>query len=249
MKDICAKLHSAQYCEELRAALLRALKEDFSSGEQRNILTLPILQHLIGMFPQVFEHGCDTFAGSLLLILVPELARHHLITVHDQIVETIYDIVICMAQSVEHAPVRMLFQDLVDLMAVALEHADTILLVNSSAPLERDVICCLKRLHLLTQQRGQHHDSFEPIVKLRSQSARNQLLDATIRIMVKTLSGSPHILDRITHSAWELLLRTMLNHPYSKSRKTLELLACLCENYDTPTKWGFETPCAAWRWQ
>lgn len=74
-----------------------ALKEDFSAGKRDNFLTLNAAQFLISTHPQVYGEGQGADVGCFILVLVPALAEPHLCAVHDQIVKTIDEFAVLMA--------------------------------------------------------------------------------------------------------------------------------------------------------
>lgn len=114
--------------------------------------------------------------------------------------------------SIEPANVRPFFQDLVDLLAGALERTLATHGV-AAAGHEHGARQCLKRVGHLVQQDGQSAQGSQCWVKLDTQLARTQLAGATVHIMMRLLSVSAHWLADSTRSAWELVCRFSRSPP------------------------------------
>ena len=221
------------------------LRDELSSGPKDCFVMLKAACMLVEHHPQVYGGGDGADVGSVLLVLVPALADSRLCGAHDLIVKTIYQLVQLIVQSSEPAPVRLFFEDLVDLLAASLEGPD--------ARSHHDDMRCLKRIAALVEREGKSGASSERArmedswVRLQLPFARNQLSDKIVSTMLLILPGCAHLLANCTRPIWNLACRTVLNTPHAQCIKLFELLACLCERYQAPAIWG-DKLCQALVW-
>ena len=113
-------------------------------------------------------------------------------------------------RSIDPAPVRPFFQDLVDLLEVTLDQTHSAEGTAATVKLEHGSASCLERVCKLLRQEGQSADSSQCRVKLHSRDARTQISGAVVHIMMRLLSVAAHWLAGSTRSAWELVCRFCL---------------------------------------